>query len=122
MTSVSFTLPAGDTTTLWDRMHEHEADRRAKGHFEHPCAGSIFKNNRSFGAPSGAIIDRLGLRGFSIGRAKVSDRHANIVQNTGGASASEIRAVIEHVAREVERQLGFRLEREVLYVGDWEDA
>ena len=122
MTSISFRLGVGDSPALWTAMREHEEDRRAKGHFEFPCAGSIFKNNRAFGKPSGAIIDSIGMRGFRIGNAKVSDRHANIVQNVGGATAKEIRSVIEHVQREVKRELGLQLEREVLYVGDWEDG
>jgi UDP-N-acetylmuramate dehydrogenase len=119
MTSVSFTLRTADRRALWDSMHAHEADRRAKGHFAAPCAGSVFKNNRAFGNPSGVIIDRLGLRGFRLGGAKVSDLHANIIVNTGSATARDIRALIEHVRSEVKRRLGFDLEREVLYVGDW---
>jgi len=119
MTSVSFRLTPGDARRLWESMRAHEADRRAKGHFEAPCAGSVFKNNRAFGRPSGALIDSLGMRGYTIGGAKVSDRHANIVVNTGGATASEIRAVIEHVQERVRAALGLSLEREVLFVGDW---
>ena len=119
MTSVSFRLRPGEPDELWRAMSEHEEDRRSKGHFAAPCAGSVFKNNRAFGRPSGAIIDSLGLRGYTVGRAKVSDLHANIVVNTGDATASEIRAVVEHVQREVAARLGLELEREVLYVGDW---
>ena len=119
MTSVSFRLRPGEPDELWPAMREHEEDRRSKGHFAAPCAGSVFKNNRAFGRPSGAIIDSLGLRGYTVGRAKVSDLHANIVVNTGDATASEIRAVVEHVQREVAARLGLKLEREVLYVGDW---
>ncbi len=119
MTSITFHLKPGDPDVLWKKMRDHEADRAAKGHFAAPCAGSVFKNNRAFGAPSGVLIDRLGLRGLQIGGARVSDRHANIIVNTGDATASDIRAVIEHVQRRVESELGFTLEREVLYVGDW---
>lgn len=119
MTSVSFALHRADRDDLWRGMQEHEADRRSKGHFAAPCAGSVFKNNRSFGRPSGAIIDSLGLRGLQKGGARVSDLHANIVVNTGSATASDIRAVIEHVHREVKCRLGHELEREVMYVGQW---
>lgn len=122
MTSVSFRLRKGQREPLWNEMREHETDRRAKGHFAYPCAGSVFKNNRAFGKPSGALLDGIGMRGFSIGNARVSDQHANIVQNTGGATASEIRAVIEHMARAAREKLGLELEREVLYVGDWEES
>ncbi|MFP4114108.1 MAG: UDP-N-acetylmuramate dehydrogenase [Spirochaetota bacterium] len=121
MTSVAFSLRLGDRQELWAAMREHEADRRAKGHFAAPCAGSVFKNDRAFGRPSGAIIDGLGLRGYRVGGAKVSDLHANIVVNAENASATDIRAVIEHVQTEVKRELGFELEREVLFVGDWGD-
>jgi len=119
MTSVTFHLKSGDRESLWTKMRDHESDRTAKGHFAAPCAGSVFKNNRAFGAPSGALIDRLGLRGFQIGGARVSDQHANIVVNTGDATAADIRAVIEHVRHRVAAELGLALEREVLYVGDW---
>lgn len=119
MTSVRFKLRAGRSTTLWNAMRDHESDRIAKGHFAAPCAGSIFKNDRAFGSPSGVLIDSLGLRGFRIGGAKVSALHANIIVNTGNATAAEIRALIEHVQDAVKRRLGHELEREVLYVGDW---
>lgn len=120
MTRVRFRLHPADPEGLWKKMHAHETDRRAKGHFAAPCAGSVFKNNRAFGRPSGVIIDSLGLRGFRIGDAQVSPQHANIVINLGNATAGDIRRVIEHVQNEVARRLGYELEREVLYVGDWD--
>jgi len=120
MTSAGFSLRPADSQTLWREMKDHERDRKMKGHFAAPCAGSIFKNNRAFGQPSGAIIDSLGLRGFSIGGAKVSDLHANIIINAGNATAADIRAVSDHLAHEVEKRCGFLLEREVLLVGEWE--
>lgn len=119
MTGVGFSLHDDDRERLWAKMRAHERDRTAKGHFAAPCAGSIFKNNRDFGAPSGAIIDGLGLRGYAVGGARISERHANIIINTGAATAADIRAAIEHVARVVHRERGFTLEPEILYVGDW---
>ncbi len=120
MTGVGFSLRSADPRSLWMEMKDHESDRTAKGHFAAPCAGSVFKNNRVFGQPSGAIIDSLGLRGFSIGGAKVSDLHANIIINADNASAADVRAVSDHLAREVKNRLGFELEREILLVGEWE--
>lgn len=119
MTEVGFSLGSEEPEVLWVRMREHEEDRRAKGHFAAPCAGSAFKNNREFGEPSGKIIDRAGLRGFQIGGAKVSDLHANIIINAGGATATDIRRVVEHVTDTVRRERGFALEPEILFVGDW---
>ena len=104
---------------IWERMREHEEDRTTKGHFSGPSAGSVFKNNRAFGRPSGKIIDSLGLRGYQIGGARISDQHANIIINTGTATARDIRELIEFVETQVQERLGLRLEREVLYAGDW---
>ena len=114
-----FELYQADRDELFSRMAGYEEDRRSKGHFSAPSAGSVFKNDRRFGQPSGVIIDGLGLRGTQCGAAKVSDNHANIFVNTGGATASDMRTLIEYVADRVEAERGFRLEREVLYVGDW---
>lgn len=103
------------------RMQHYRADREQKGHFAAPSAGSMFKNNREFGNPSGVLIDRLGLRGYQIGGARVSDRHANIIINTGTATATDIDRLATFVADQVRERLGFILEREVLRVGEWEE-
>ncbi|MFW5728563.1 MAG: UDP-N-acetylmuramate dehydrogenase [Spirochaetota bacterium] len=108
-----------EPAAIWKRMRDHEEDRTTKGHFSGPSAGSVFKNNRAFGRPSGKIIDSLGLRGYQIGGARISDRHANIIINTGTATARDIRELIEFVEKRVEERLGLRLEREVLYAGEW---
>lgn len=114
-----FRLTPGDPAELKRIMEGYRTDREAKGHFAAPSAGSVFKNDRAFGAPTGVIIDRLGLRGATCGGAKLSDRHANIIVNTGGASSDEILRLIERLEREVFEATGFRLEREVMLVGDW---
>lgn len=114
-----FTLRRGRYGELRAEAQARRVDRERKGHFRYPCAGSAFRNNTEFGAPTGRIIDSLGLRGFTIGRAAVSESHANIVVNLGGASATDVRRVIDHVKRRVRESTGFLLEEEVLYVGDW---
>ncbi len=114
-----FALTPEDPEAIWERMKGHQHDRTGKGHFSAPSAGSVFKNNRAFGSPTGKIIDELGLRGYQIGGARVSDHHANIIVNTGHATATDIRRLIEYVEQEVARRTGLRLEREVLYAGEW---
>jgi UDP-N-acetylmuramate dehydrogenase len=104
---------------LWSRMLTYRSDRDSKGHFAAPSAGSVFKNNRSFGAPTGQLLDRLGLKGFQIGNAKISDHHANIIVNTGAATASDIRNLIHFAEEKALAELGIELEREVLISGDW---
>ncbi len=95
------------------------ADREAKGHYRYPSAGSVFKNDHAFGKPSGQIIDELGLRGTTIGGASIAAWHGNIIINSGGALASDIRALVEFVADRVRKDLGLVLEPEILFVGDW---
>ena len=82
-----------------------------------PSAGSIFKKIEGVGA--GRLIDQAGLKGFRIGGAEVSPRHANIVINRGGATAADVRAVIAHVQDVVERATGHHLEPEISFVGDF---
>ena len=98
-------------------MRERLADREAKGHFRLPSAGSVFKNDRSLGAPTGKLLDGLGLRGRSVGDALVSPWHANIFVNSGHAAAADMRALIELTRREAREKLGVELESEVLMIG-----
>lgn len=114
-----FSVKEEEPETIAARMREIEADRRAKGHFDAPSAGSVFKNNRAFGKPTGRIIDELGLKGHRIGGARISPLHGNIILNTGTATAADILALIRHVETTVEEATGFRLEREVMPVGSW---
>ena len=114
-----FRLSPGNPALIEEQMKDHRADRERKGHFLYPCAGSVFKNDRSFGAPTGKLIDSLGLKGRRLGGAQIAPFHGNIIVNLGGASAADVRALIELVESEVERTLGFHLEREVLLVGEW---
>jgi UDP-N-acetylenolpyruvoylglucosamine reductase len=114
-----FELTPAAGRDLWSEMLDHEDDRRRKGHFDAPCAGSIFKNDRTFGEPSGRIIDRLGLRGTQIGGARVSDIHGNIIVNTGTATARDIRTLTDLVRDRVAAETGYSLEPEVLFIGEW---
>jgi UDP-N-acetylmuramate dehydrogenase len=82
----------------------------------YPNAGSIFKNPP--GERAGRLIDRLGLKGFRIGDAQVSPRHANFIVNLGQASADEVLALIDCVKREVHAHTGILLEEEVRIVGE----
>jgi UDP-N-acetylmuramate dehydrogenase len=90
-------------------------DREAKGHYRFPSAGSVFKNNRGFGKPTGRIIDELGLRGLRVGGAQVAPWHGNIIVNTGGATAADIRRLTELLAERVKRETGFELETEIIF-------
>jgi UDP-N-acetylmuramate dehydrogenase len=98
----------------------YRRDRKEKGHYRYPSAGSAFKNNRAFGAPTGQIIDSLGLKGLRSGDAQVAPWHGNIIINTGYASAADIRSLMDEVRRRVKEERGFDLESEIVFAGDWE--
>jgi len=112
-------LARGRRSRIERRMREHRTDREAKGHFLYPCAGSIFKNDRSFGDPTGRIIDSLGLKGLQVGDAQVSELHGNIIVNRGSARAGEVLELIRLVESRVREARGLELEREVRLVGQW---
>jgi UDP-N-acetylmuramate dehydrogenase len=114
-----FAVRVREPGEIHDEMAVYRRDRREKGHYRFPSAGSAFKNNRDFGDPTGRIIDQLGLRGFSVGGAQVAPWHGNIIINTGGATAADIKSLAAEVARRVKEERGFELESEILYVGDF---
>ncbi len=82
-----------------------------------PSAGSIFKKIAGIGA--GRLIDECGLKGATVGGAMVTRRHANILINTGGATAADVRALIAHIQEVVELRTGHRLEPEVGFIGEF---
>ncbi|MAG14002.1 MAG: UDP-N-acetylenolpyruvoylglucosamine reductase [Spirochaetales bacterium] len=122
ITQVSFRLRPGDPARISASMRDYRDDREKKGHFAAPSAGSVFKNNRDFGRPSGKIIDSLGLRGERIGGAMISKVHANIIVNTGGSTAMDILRLITLIEGRVYQGFGHVLEREVILVGEWDQG
>jgi UDP-N-acetylmuramate dehydrogenase len=117
--SGEFRIARGDSRSIREKMDSYMQDRTRKGHFSFPSVGSVFKNDRRFGEPSGKIIDSLDLRGYRIGRAMISKDHANIIVNTGGATAQDVRELIEYIKQKVRDTYGFTLEEEVRYIGEW---
>jgi UDP-N-acetylmuramate dehydrogenase len=92
--------------------------------FNQPCCGSVFRNpsgpswQRTDGPrTAGQLVEAAGLKGTRVGAAEVSPMHANYIVNTGGATAADVRALIELVQRQVEARCGVRLEPEVKLIG-----
>jgi len=81
-----------------------------------PTAGSIFKNPEE--APAGQLIDELGLKGYRIGDARISEKHANFILNEGGATAADVLALMAFVRDEVYEKRGIRLIPEVHIIGE----
>ncbi|HUH00210.1 MAG TPA: UDP-N-acetylmuramate dehydrogenase [Gammaproteobacteria bacterium] len=108
-------FPAGRPTTQAS-IRELLVKRNATQPIGLPSCGSVFTNPP--GDHAARLIEAAGLKGFRIGAAEVSPKHANFVINTGGATAADIEALIGHVAAEVARVHGVRLEAEVRIVGE----
>ncbi len=83
----------------------------------YPSAGSIFKKIEGIGA--GRLIDECGLKGHLHGAAQIFHRHANIVVNLGGATATEVMTLIELARETVARRTGYQLEPEIAFVGEF---
>jgi UDP-N-acetylmuramate dehydrogenase len=117
--SAAFKLEKGNKEKILSDMEKNREDRRKKGHYLFPSAGSVFKNNRDFGKHTGQIIDELGLKGLNKGGAQIAPFHGNIIINTGTATAVNIRSLADDVAEKVKKTAGFVLEPEILFIGDW---
>jgi len=117
--NVTFSLVAGSAERIREEMNKYIRDREEKGHFRFPSAGSMFKNNRAFGLPSGKIIDEAGLRGYQIGDAQVAPWHGNIIINKGNARAEDLRLLVTNIQKQVFEKTGFLLENEVIFAGEW---
>ena len=117
VTGACLALVQGDAAATASTMVSRKRDRMAKGHYAWPSAGSMFKNDRRFGKPTGAVLDGLGLRGFRIGDAAVSPLHANIFINLGSATASDMRKLIDLATARTWSAYGINLEPEVRFIG-----
>lgn len=110
-----FKLNPGDVDEIRTRMEYLTACRREKQPLEYPSAGSTFK--RPLGAYAAALVDQCGLKGYRVGGAQVSEKHAGFVVNRGGATCEDVLRVMEHVRDTVLNETGFLLEPEVRIMG-----
>ena len=115
--SAAFQVTRGDRDKLKKQARKLMLERK-KNQPQKPSAGSFFKNPVN-GPAAGKLIQDAGLKGVCLGGARVSERHANFIVNTGGATAAQILALSEKVAKTVQKQFGVTLEREVVLLGDF---
>ncbi|MBO4902933.1 MAG: UDP-N-acetylmuramate dehydrogenase [Lachnospiraceae bacterium] len=109
-------LHPDEPSAIRARMDELKEKRVSKQPLEYPSAGSTFKRPEGYFA--GKLIEDAGLRGFSIGDAMVSEKHAGFVINKGNATAEEIIRLIRHIREEVHAMSGVWLEPEVCMLGE----
>ncbi len=124
--SADFHVSSGDPASLRAVARESLAFRKRTQPLESPSAGCIFQNpdpardRVPAGIPpsAGALVDRAGLKGARQGAARVSTTHANFIVNEGGATARDIRALIERCKAEVHTQFGVALHEEIVFIGE----
>lgn len=124
ITGAVFKLKKDEPEAIAARMHEMNDKRRKSQPLDMPSAGSAFK--RPVGGYAAALIDEAGLKGYTVGGAQVSEKHAGFVVNRGDASYDDIVQLMDHVRREVYAKSGITLEPEVriypkgiVLVDDW---
>lgn len=106
-----FTLTPAEPEAIKARMKELIGKRSASQPLNLPSAGSAFK--RPVGGYAAALIDQAGLKGFRVGNAGISDKHAGFAVNLGGATANDVKELLQTVSDRVFEQTGIRLEPEI---------
>lgn len=115
VTQATFDLYEGDAKAAKERMRELNARRWSSLPSGKPTAGSVFKNPA--GDHAGRLIESVGLKGTAEGGAAISDRHANVIVNEGGATAEDVLGLMERAYRLVLEHFGVALEPELVLAG-----
>ena len=116
VTSVTVSLQPSEAESIKAKMDDFSQRRIAKQPLELPSAGSMFK--RPVGYFAGTLIEQTGLKGYTVGGAQVSTKHAGFVVNVGGATAKDVLQLISDVQDRVLAAQGVQLEPEVLVLGE----
>lgn len=114
--SATVRLKAGDKGEIRAKMDDFMCRRKTKQPLEFPSAGSTFK--RPVGGFAAALIDECGLKGYSVGGAQVSEKHAGFVINKGGATCFDVMRLVEHIKKEVFLNKSIKLECEIRVIGE----
>ena len=109
-------LKKGTDVTSRKKIKELLSRRISSQPLNLPSAGSVFRNPP--GDYAARLIELCGLKGFSIGGAMVSSKHANFIVNTGNAMAEDIEAVIAEISKKVKRKTGIKLVQEIRIIGE----
>ena len=109
-------LTHGDKIEIENKMRDYTRARNEKQPVDKPSAGSTFKRPEGYFA--GKLIEDAGLKGYKIGGAKVSERHAGFIINDGGATSKDILELISYVQDKVKTEFGVELEPEVKIIGE----
>lgn len=108
-------LKNGDPEEILSVMARNKTSREEKQPLEHHSAGSTFKRPGG-GLFAGKLIEDAGLKGYSVGDAQISTKHAGFTVNVGHATCADVLAVIEHTEKTVLERFGVALAREIIYI------
>lgn len=115
VTEVEIELEKGNDEEIKAKMDEYAKFRKEKQPLEYPSAGSTFKRGEDF--ITAKLIDEAGLKGYSVGDAEVSTKHAGFVINKGNATAKDVLELVNKVKEEVYKKFQKRIELEVEIIG-----
>ncbi|MED3445931.1 UDP-N-acetylmuramate dehydrogenase [Bacillus thuringiensis] len=110
-----FQLEAGKREEIVRSMQNNKDYRRETQPWNHPCAGSVFRNPIPHFA--GDLVEKAGLRGYRIGGAQISEMHGNFIVNTGGASAQDVLSLIELIKHTIKDKFDVDMHTEVEIIG-----
>lgn len=108
----------GEKNEIENKIKEYSISRKEKQPLEYPNAGSTFK--RKEGVVTAKLIDECGLKGYNVGDAEISTKHAGFVINKGNATAADVLNLVEHVKKEIKAKFDIDIELEILVLGDEE--
>ena len=112
LTGVTFKLKKSPHDEIQKKMDDYIQRRNSKQPLEYPSAGSVFK--RPKGNYAGALIEKCGLKGKTVGGAQVSEKHAGFIINKSNASAEDVKNLIKEVHDTVLKETGYDLECEII--------
>ncbi|MES5944265.1 MULTISPECIES: UDP-N-acetylmuramate dehydrogenase [Bacillus cereus group] len=110
-----FQLQVGEREKIVRNMQKNKDYRRETQPWNHPCAGSVFRNPIPYFA--GDLVEKAGLRGYQIGGAQISEMHGNFIINTGGASAQDVLDLILLIKHTIKDKFGVEMHTEVEIIG-----
>ena len=116
VTEVTLKMPSGNKDEIKSKMDDFSHRRISKQPLEMPSAGSMFK--RPPGYFAGTLIYQAGLKGYTVGGAQISTKHAGFVVNVGGATAADVLQLIKDVQTKIKAGVGVELQPEVLVIGE----
>lgn len=111
---VTLKLKLDSKNSIRERMDDYMGRRKDKQPLEFPSAGSVFR--RPEGNYAGALIEKCGLKGKSVGGAQVSPKHAGFIVNTGSATAEDVKNLVALIQKTVKKETGYSLQREIIFL------